>query len=148
MKMEYMICGFVFILVTIVIIITLTKNKNGPFTNKETSKREGFVETTPTSPIKTLKYFGGGYCPYSNTNSNAYNFIKDFADLKKDVEVKYYWTETNQQDMEEYKIMYVPTILGKDDKPIELKLPDDYIKTDRSDAELKEALINYIYTLL
>jgi hypothetical protein len=148
MKMEYMICTFVFILVIVVIIITLTKNKKGPFTNKENFKREGFVETTPVSSTKTLKYFGGGYCPFSNINSNAYNVIKEFEGLKHDVKVEYYWTEDNQSDMEKYKIMYVPTILGKNDQPIELKLPDDYSKTDKSDAQLKEALMNHLYTLL
>ena len=146
--MEYMICTFVFILVIVIIIITLTKNKKGPFTNKENSKHEGFVETSPASPTKTLKYFGGGYCPYSNTNSNAYNVIKDFADLKQDVTVEYYWTETNQPEMEQYQIMYVPTILGTNNQPIELRLPDDYEKTGKSDTELKDALMNYIYNSL
>lgn len=147
--MEYMICAFVFILVIVIIIITLTKNKKGLFTNKENSKREGFVDETPiTSPVKTLKYFGGGYCPYSNMNSNAYNVINEFQKLKEDVKVEYYWTENNKPDMEQYKIMYVPTILGKDDTPIELRLPDDYNKAGKSDAELKEALMDHIYTLL
>lgn len=146
--MEYMICAFVFILVIVVIIITLTKNKKGSFTNKENSKQEGFAETSPASPTKTLKYFGGGYCPYSNTNSNAYNVIKEFENLKKDVKVEYYWTENNQSDMEKYKIMYVPTILGENDRPIELRLPDDYDKTNKTDAQLKEALMNHLYTLL
>jgi hypothetical protein len=143
MKMEYMICAFVFILVIIVIIITLTKNKKNPFTNKEK-----FADESTTSNVKTLKYFGGGYCPYSNTNSNAYNVIKDFENLKQDVKVEYYWTETNQPEMERYKIMYVPTILGKDDMPIELKLPDDYVKGDKSDADLKNALMDHIYKSL
>lgn len=147
--MEYMICAFVFILVIVVIIITLTRNKKGPFTNKENSKQEGFVE--PDSPTKTLKYFGGGYCPYSNTNSNAYKVINDFEEYiksKGDVEVKYYWTETNQPEMEQYKIMYVPTILGRNDQPIELKLPDNIIKEGKTDEELKKDLMDYIYNSL
>jgi len=146
MKIEYIICGVVFILVIVVVIITLTKNKLGFFTNKENSKHEGFVE--PTSPTKTLKYFGGGYCPYSNTNSNAYKVINEFASSHNDVKVEYYWTEDNQSDMEKYKIMYVPTILGKNDQPIELRLPDDYDKTDRTDSQLKEALMNHLYEIL
>ncbi len=144
--MEYIICAFVFILVIVVIIITLTKNKKGSFTNKENFKREGFVE--PDSPTKTLKYFGGGYCPFSNTNSNAYKVINEFVSLHNDVKIEYYWTEDNQSDMEKYKIMYVPTILGKNDQPIELKLPDDYDKTNKTDAQLKEALMNHLYEIL
>jgi hypothetical protein len=139
MKIEYMICTFVFILVIVVIIITLTKNKE---------KFADGVTTNGITTSKTLKYFGGGYCPYSNKDSNAYNVINEFSNSKKDVQVEYYWTETNQNDMEKYKIMYVPTNLGKDDTPIELKLPDDYNKAGKSDAELKEALMNHIYTLL
>jgi hypothetical protein len=142
MKTEYIICVCVFILVVIVIIITLTKNKKPAFTNKEK-----FADGT-TTKTKTLKYFGGGYCPYSNQSSNAYNVINEFSNSKKDVKVEYYWTEKNQNDMEKYKIMYVPTILGKNDEPIELKLPDNYDKAEKSDAELKEALMNHIYTLL
>jgi hypothetical protein len=140
MKVEYIICISVFILVTIVIIITLTRNK---FSNTKTEK---FAEELP--PTKTLKYFGGGYCPYSNTNSNAYKVILDFENRKKDVKVEYYWTEDNQSEMEQYKIMYVPTILGKDDKPIELKLPDNFDKTGKTDEELKTALREHIYSLV
>jgi hypothetical protein len=141
MKVEYIICISVFILVVIVIIITLTKNK---FTNTKTEK---FADD-PLPSTKTLKYFGGGYCPYSNTNSNAYNVILDFENLKKDVKVEYYWTENNQDKMEQYEIMYVPTILGKDDKPIELKLPDNFDKTGKTDAEIKTALMEHIYSLV
>ena len=144
MKTEYIICVCVFILVVIVIIITLTKNKHSSFTNKEQ-----FVDET-TSTKKTLKYFGGGYCPFSNRTSKAYTVIKEFDELDKykDVQVDYYWTEENQNDMEKYDIMYVPTILGKDDKPIELKLPDNYDTAEKSPAQIKEALMEQIYILL
>lgn len=149
MKMEYMICTFVFILVIIVIIIMLTKNKKNTFTNEEIEgEKIELLDETIINPTKTLKYFGGEFCPYSNTNSNAYNVIREFENLNKDVKVEYYWTETNKNDMEKYNIMYVPTIFGKDNQPIELKLPDNYNKMGKSDSELKEALMNHIYTLL
>ncbi len=142
MKVKYIICIAVFILAAFIIIITLIRNK---FTN---TKKEKFSEDASTSSLKTLKYFGGGYCPYSNESSNAYKVIKDFENLKTDVKVEYYWTEQNQDKMEEYKIMYVPTILGKDDKPLDLKLPDNFDKTGKTDAEIKTALMNHIYSLL
>lgn len=139
--MGYIICTVVFILVIIVTIIVLAKNKKTPFTNKS-------IHEDLESKVKTLKYFGCNECPYSNTNSNAYKVVTEFATLKKDVNVEYYWTDKNQREMEQYKIMYVPTIIGLDNNPIELKLPDDYNKNGKSNIELKQALMDHIYTLL
>ena len=153
--MEYMICAFVFILVIVIIIITLTKNKKSPFANKEKFADEmstsGSTSGTTNSNIKTLKYFGGGYCPYSNKNSNAYKVIKDFEEYiksKDSVEIKYYWTEENPAEMDSYKIIYVPTILGNNNQPIELKLPVGTDTSNKTDSELKSLLMDYIYNSL
>jgi len=147
MRMGYIICTIVFILVIIIIIITLTKKQKKSFTNKEK-----FVDESIPEQTKTLKYFGGGYCPYSNKNSNAYNVIQEFIQYIKDnnlnVSVSYYWSEDAPAEMTEYDIMYVPTILGKDNKPFDLKLPDDIDKSNKTDDELKTALMNYIYNSL
>ncbi len=149
MKTEYIICTFVFILVGVIIIINLTKN-TGLFKNKDKFENETGPSTTETglSTTKVLKYFGGGYCPYSNEQSPAYLVIKDFEKLKQDVKVEYYWTEKNQSEMEQYKIMYVPTILGKNNQQFELKLPDNITKEGKTDEELKNALMDHIYNSL
>lgn len=128
-------------------------NNNNNFNKKKSNfkNKEKFAETTTGNSTKTLKYFGGGYCPYSNKSSNAYMVIKDFEDYAKskgDVEINFYWTEENPVEMEQYKIMYVPTILGKDDQPIELKLPAGTDINNKTDAELKQLLMDHIYSLL
>ena len=149
MEMKYIICKVVFILAVVIIIITLTKKKS-TFKNKEKFAETTSVDVTSGNSTKTLKYFGGGYCPYSNKASNAYMVIKDFEEYAKskgDVEIKFYWTEENPVEMEQYKIMYVPTILGKDDQTIELKLPAG-TDTNKTDIELKQLLMDHIYSLL
>ena len=57
--------------------------------NKEKTDDDNFENN---GEKKVLKYFGGDYCPFSNSNSNAYKVVKDFEEEYKDkVDVNYYW---------------------------------------------------------
>jgi hypothetical protein len=99
---------------------------------------------------KVIKFFGATYCPYSNTNSPSYKVMKDFEDKYKDVEVKYYWTDT-EKDIPmamEYNIEYVPTILNSNNDSIELSLPDGINKDEKTNDELRDLLLENIYNKL
>ncbi len=102
-------------------------------------------EETP----KVIKYFGGDYCPFSNTDSNAYKVIKDFEDsYGNKVSVKYYWVGNDDALMKELDIKYVPTILNGDNKQIDLELPKDTNTNNLSSDELKNILFETIYNKL
>jgi hypothetical protein len=98
---------------------------------------------------KTIKYFGGEYCPFSNINSNAYNIMKDFENEYGDkVTMSYYWSGKDNETMQDLDIKYVPTILNGNNEPIELKLPDNVDTTGLSNDELRTMLLENIYNNL
>lgn len=132
-EIKYIICGIVIALVLFFIIIMYNR-KCDTMTNKEN------IENT-----KTIKYFGGDYCPYSNTNSIAYNVMKEFEVRYPDVLVEYYWSGKDNAAMEKYNILYVPTILNSKDQPIELKLPKDTVTEGKTNDELRGLLLENIY---
>ena len=95
---------------------------------------------------KVLSYFGAEYCPFSNTDSNAYKIIKDFENEYGDrVTIKYYWSETDADLMKELNIIYVPTILNSNNNKIELALDKDVDTKKLSNEELKSLLLENIY---
>jgi len=132
-EIKYIICGIVIALVLFFIIIMYNR-KCEPMKNKEK------LENT-----KTIKYFGGDYCPYSNTNSIAYNVMKEFEVKYPNILVEYYWSGKDTAAMEKYNILYVPTILNSKDQPIELKLPKDTIIEGKTDDELRGLLLDNIF---
>jgi hypothetical protein len=98
---------------------------------------------------KVLSYFGAEYCPFSNTDSNAYKIIKDFENEYGDrVTIKYYWSETDADLMKELNIIYVPTILNSNNNKIELALDKDVDTKKLSNEELKSLLLENIYNNL
>jgi hypothetical protein len=98
---------------------------------------------------KILRYYGAHYCPYSNENSNAYKVIKDFEDkYGNEVQITYYWSEENQDEMQKNNIMYVPTIMNGSDIQIEIRLPDDINKEGKTLEELKNILLTDLYNKL
>ena len=99
---------------------------------------------------KIVKFFGATYCPYSNTNSPSYKVMKDFEEKYKDVEVQYYWTDSEKDTplAIKYNIEYVPTILNMNDKQIELGLPEGINKDEKTNDELRELLLENIYNKL
>jgi hypothetical protein len=95
---------------------------------------------------KVLSYFGAEYCPFSNTDSNAYKIIKDFENEYGDrVTIKYYWSETDADLMKELNIVYVPTILNSNNNKIELAIDKDVDTKNLSNEELKSLLLENIY---
>lgn len=112
---------------------------------KQNINSEKLEQTTD----KELKYFGGDYCPFSNTDSNAYKVIKDFEDkYGNKVSVKYYWTGKDNNVMNELNIKYVPTILNGKNIPIEIELPKDTDTSKFTNIELKNMLLENIYNKL
>jgi hypothetical protein len=98
---------------------------------------------------KIIQYFGGDYCPFSNTDSNAYKVIKEFEDAYGNkVSVKYYWVGKDDSIMKELDVKYVPTILNGDNKQVELDLPKGTDTTKLSSDELKNILFENIYNKL
>ena len=98
---------------------------------------------------KIIQYFGGDYCPFSNTDSNAYKVIKDFEDAYGNkVTVKYYWVGKDDSVMRELNIEYVPTILNGNNEKIELSLPEDVDTNNLSNNQLKDLLLETIYNKL
>ncbi len=98
---------------------------------------------------KELKYFGGDYCPFSNSTSNAYRVIKDFEKEYSDkVNVNYYWVGLDDEIMKELNVEYVPYILNGDNKQIEIGLPKGTDGSKLSEEELKELLLRTLYEKL
>ncbi len=98
---------------------------------------------------KMIQYFGGDYCPFSNTTSNAYKVVKDFEEAYgNDVICKYYWVGQDDDIMKELDVQYVPTILNGNNDVIELSLPENIDTKDLQNEELKEILLETIYNKL
>ncbi len=115
------------------------------FTKTTKTVKTEKMDDTP----KVIQYFGGDYCPFSNTDSNAYKVIKEFEDTYGNrVSVKYYWVGKDDNIMKELDVKYVPTILNGDNKQIELELPKDTDTKNLSSNELKDILFENIYNKL
>jgi hypothetical protein len=141
------ICAIVLI---IVVVVKFTiKDKFMNYKNKIFGKDILGKETFQSK--KVIKFFGATYCPYSNESSISFKVMKDFEEKYKDlVEVEYFWTDT-QKDMPlamEYNIQYVPTIYNENKEVIELALPEGIDKENKTNDELRELLLNNIYSKL
>lgn len=139
----------IFFIVMIIIFSTigylfiLKKNK--------TKTNEDFKQITNNfeNNKKVINYFGGDYCPFSNTNSNAYKIMTDFETEYGDrVIVNYYWAGKDNELMKALNVKYVPTILNGDNEIIELKLPEDVDTAGLSNDELRTMLLETIYNKL
>jgi hypothetical protein len=128
---------------TIGYLFILKKNK--------TKTNEDFKQITNNfeNNKKVINYFGGDYCPFSNTNSNAYKIMTDFETEYGDrVIVNYYWAGKDNELMKALNVKYVPTILNGDNEIIELKLPEDVDTAGLSNDELRTMLLETIYNKL
>jgi hypothetical protein len=102
---------------------------------------------------KSIKYFCAHYCPFSNETSRAYDLINNkFKKKYPDVDIEIFWTEDiNEENKHEYlnaNIKYVPTITNQNYAHIVLSLPPNFEKEGKTDEELNEALLQYIYDQL
>lgn len=114
-------------------------------TNNESSEDT----STFQNEKKELKYFGGDYCPFSNSTSNAYRVIKDFEEEYGDrVNINYYWVGLDDEIMKELNVEYVPYLLNGDNKQIEIGLPEGTDGSKLSEEELKDLLLRTIYEKL
>lgn len=139
---------FIIILVVIVFIYYVYKYINTKQKFKNLKKNDNKIESIDNEE-KIIQYFGGDYCPFSNSDSNAYKVIKDFENTYGDrVTCKYYWVGKDDDYMKKLNVMYVPTILNGNNEQIEIALPDDIDKTKLSNEELKVILLENIYNKL
>ncbi len=136
--------NFVLIIIIVAIILFLIYN------HCKTNNILGFAnKKLGFSNKKILRYFGADYCPHSNMDSNAYHVIKDFEDkYGNEVEIIYNWSEKNPDEMAKYNVMYVPTIMNGNNQEIQIKLPDSVDKESKTPEELKNILLETIYTKL
>jgi hypothetical protein len=145
----------IFIILIILVIFIYYIYKYFISKDKNMKKNDNEIDTIDKSIInkfnnnKTIQYFGGDYCPFSNTTSNAYKVMKDFEEAYgNDVTVKYYWVGEDNDLMEKMNVMYVPTILNGNNDVIELKLPENIDTQNLSNEELKDILLETIYNKL
>jgi hypothetical protein len=142
------ICALLLIIVVVVVKLT-SKDKFTNYKNKIFGNKIFGNEKFETK--KVIKFFGATYCPYSNESSISFKVMKDFEEKYKDtVEVQYVWTDT-QKDLPlamEYDIQYVPTIYNENKEIIELGLPEGVDKENKTNDELRELLLNNIYSKL
>ncbi len=137
MDKELIIAIIIGICIILLIVYKYMQNKDQTETNTfENEKKE-------------LKYFGGDYCPFSNSASNAYKVIKDFEEEYGDrVNINYYWVGLDDEIMKELNVEYVPYILNGDNKQVEIALPNGTDASKLSEEELKELLLRTIYEKL
>jgi hypothetical protein len=136
---------FIIILVIIGFIYIVYKYINGTEKLKNIKNKLESINNKE----KILQYFGGDYCPFSNTDSNAYKVIKDLEDTYGDkVICKYYWVGKDDEYMKKLNVVYVPTILNGNNEQIEIALPDNIDKNNLSNEELRILLLETIYSKL
>ena len=112
------------IIVIIIFIFFVYKYINGSEKLKNTKKDDNLKVENIDNNKKIIQYFGGDYCPFSNSDSNAYKIIKDFEETYGDkIICKYYWVGNDDDYMKKLNVMYVPTILNGNNEQVELKLP-------------------------
>lgn len=129
-------------LLTIVIMAIVIINEKEYFKNEKTTSKK--------SNKLVLKYFGSNGCPHSRKGSRAYNIIKTFEDTYDDVIVEYYWSndESTSNEFDKAKVEYVPTITNGNYEHIELAIPEDIDRSNKTEDELKDALLMSIYEQL
>ncbi len=131
----------IFLILIIIAIIGIIAYRYIFPSNKNTEQME--------DKVKTVQYFGGDYCPFSNTDSNAYRVIKEFEETYGDnISVKYYWVGKDDDLMKKLDVKYVPTILNGENEQLELEIPKDTDTTNLSTDELKKILFENIYNKL
>lgn len=119
-------------------------NYSNESNNSDLSNKSNF-----SNEKKMIQYFGGDYCPFSNTTSNAYKVVKDFEEAYgNEVICKYYWVGQDDDIMKELDVQYVPTILNGNNDVIELSLPENIDTKDLQNEELKDLLLETIYNKL
>jgi hypothetical protein len=144
---------FIIIIVLVIFIYIIYKyfiKKDDNFKNikKDDLKIESSMNNFKNKE-KIIQYFGGDYCPFSNTTSNAYKVVKDFEEVYgTEVTVKYYWVGQDDIIMKDLDIQYVPTILNGNNDIIELNLPETIDTKNLSNQELKDLLLETIYNKL
>ena len=102
---------------------------------------------------KSIKYFCAHYCPFSNETSRAYDLINNkFKKKYPDVDIEIFWSEDmNEENKHEHlnaNVQYVPTITNQNYAHIVLSLPPNFEKEGKTDEELTDALLQYIYDQL
>jgi hypothetical protein len=121
-------------------------NKIEPPINNESNESN---KSNFSNGKKMIQYFGGDYCPFSNTTSNAYKVVKDFEEAYgNEVSCKYYWVGQDDDVMKELDVQYVPTILNGNNDVIELSLPENIDTANLQNDELKTILLETIYNKL
>ena len=147
MKTELII--FIGLIVLIIIYLVYKYIILADKKEKLEDKNQKSIKNNFDNGPKVLNYFGADYCPFSNTDSNAYKIIKDFENEYGDrVNIKYYWTGVDTAMMKELNITYVPTILNGNNDKIELGLDKDVDTKNLSNEELKSMLLENIYNHL
>lgn len=113
-------------------------------------KKEKYNNIEKLENGKTLKYYGGSYCPHSNENSRTYKLInEEFRNKYPDVNINIYWSSPeNREEFENAKAEYVPTITNDKYEHIELKLPENTNVEEFTDEQLKDILLENIYNQL
>ena len=146
---------FIIGLVALIVIFAIVYYKKKDFFNNlfisNSNSNSNSNSTEKFEEKKIVKFFGASYCPYSNDTSISYKVMKDFEDKYKDsVEVQYYWTDTEKDSTiaMEYQIQYVPAIFNNNKEQIDLTLPEGIDKTTKTNDELRELLLNNLYSKL
>ena len=107
------------------------------------------VENAVPEPKKILRFFGGDFCPYSNTGSHAYKVTKEFEDKYGDkVDVLFYWSGKDNDTMKQYEIKFLPTLLNGTSNKVELKLPEGTETDGKSEDYLRDLLFEHLYNNL
>jgi hypothetical protein len=145
MKFEYIIAFFLILIIGFFIYKHYFLKENLKNIEKRDESRKERLENNG----KVLQYFGGDYCPFSNSDSNAYKVIKDFEDeYGNKVYVKYYWVGKDDAYMKQLNVEYVPAILNGNNESIELALPENTETKDMSTNDIKTLLLETIYNKL
>jgi hypothetical protein len=98
---------------------------------------------------KVINYFGGKNCPHSNVNSMMYKIVFDKLKNKyQDVNINLFWNDEKQEKFKENNIEFVPTLVSRSNKKINVKLTPDLNADDYNDEELENIFLKNIYDQL
>jgi hypothetical protein len=130
------------VLVVVGIIIWYFFFKKDKMTNK--------IEGIENGERRVLKYFGGDYCPHSNSNSRTYRLItEEFSQRFPNVDVQVYWSNPeNREEFQKANAEFVPTITSENYEHVKVSLPENTVIEGKTDDELKELLLTNIYNQL
>jgi hypothetical protein len=145
MKFEYIIAIFL----VLIIIFLINRYYFSKEKLKNIEKKDELRKEQLENKEKILQYFGGDYCPFSNTTSNAYKVIKDFEhEYDNKIIVKYYWVGKDDDYMKQLNVEYVPAILNGNNEEIELALPEGTNTKEMSTEQIKQLLLETIFNKL